>query len=38
MDALQVATALNVGSDRLLTNDKKLKGITELEIVVVADL
>ena len=31
MDALQVATALNVGSDRLLTNDKKLKGITELK-------
>ena len=37
-DALQVAAALEAGCDALLTNDRDLKWVTEIRIVVVDDL
>jgi predicted nucleic acid-binding protein len=37
-DALQIAAVLSTGCDAFLTNDKKLKQITELRILVLDDL
>jgi len=38
MDALQLATALWIGCSRFFTNDKKLKKIEELKVVLVEEL
>jgi predicted nucleic acid-binding protein len=38
MDSLQVASALKVKADLFITNDKRLKMIRELKIVLVNDL
>jgi predicted nucleic acid-binding protein len=38
LDSLQVATALSYNCRRFFTNDKKLKQITELEILLVDNL
>ncbi|GAB3928712.1 type II toxin-antitoxin system VapC family toxin [Larkinella terrae] len=38
VDSLQIATAIENQCDRFLTNDKKLKGIQEIEIIVIAEL
>ncbi|GAA3996774.1 hypothetical protein GCM10022408_04260 [Hymenobacter fastidiosus] len=38
MDSLQVASALHAGCSQFLTNDKKLKSVLEIQVVVVADL
>jgi predicted nucleic acid-binding protein len=37
VDAIQVSAALDVGADAFLTNDKKLKQIKEIKVVVLAD-
>ena len=37
IDALQVSTALDVGADAFLTNDKKLKQINEIKVLVLRD-
>jgi len=37
-DAVQIATALLSGCDAFLTNDEKLKRVTELRVIVVTDL
>ncbi len=36
-DALQLATAIHNSCNKFITNDKKLKQITEIEIVLIAD-
>ncbi len=36
-DALQLATALYNNCNKFITNDKKLKQITEIEVVLIAD-
>ncbi len=36
-DALQLATAIHNNCDKFITNDKKLKQITEIDIVLIAD-
>lgn len=37
-DALQIATALNHGADFFLTNDKALKSVNEIEVLLPQDL
>lgn len=37
IDSLQIATAIDVGADAFLTNDKKLKKIEELKVIVLKD-
>jgi len=37
IDAIQVSTALDVGADAFLTNDKKLKQINEVKVLVLRD-
>lgn len=37
VDALQVAAALDVGTDLFLTNDKQLKQLTEIPVAVLDD-
>lgn len=37
-DAVQLATAIEMGASAFLTNDKTLRKVSELEIIVVADL
>jgi predicted nucleic acid-binding protein len=37
MDALQLAVALHVGADAFITNDVRLKRITEIESIVLKD-
>ena len=37
-DAIQIATALHFGCDAFLTNDVKLKRVTELRVIVVSEL
>lgn len=37
MDAVQIATALEAGVDAFLTNDKKLKQIKEIKVMVLKD-
>lgn len=37
VDAIQVATSLDVGADAFITNDKKLRQITEIKVVILAD-
>lgn len=37
-DAFQIATALNMGCDALLTNDAIFKRITELDVIMLDDL
>jgi predicted nucleic acid-binding protein len=37
-DALQIAAALSVGCQAFLTNDKRLKSVSELKILVLDDL
>ena len=36
-DAMQIATALHAGADLFLTNDKKLKQLTEIPVAVLDD-
>lgn len=38
MDALQISVALEKECDQFLTNDKKLKRVSELQIILVEDL
>ncbi|UOG76731.1 PIN domain-containing protein [Hymenobacter tibetensis] len=38
IDAMQIATAVNAGCNIFLTNDRELKNIREIQVVVVADL
>ncbi len=38
VDAMQIATAVNSGCDVFLTNDKELKSVREIQVVVVAEL
>ena len=38
MDALQISVAIEKDCDQFLTNDKKLKKISELQILLVEDL
>jgi len=38
MDALQLSVAIETGCALFLTNDKKLKNITEIQVLVVEDL
>ena len=37
MDAIQISAALEIKSDAIRTNDKKLKQIDEIEIVMLSD-
>jgi predicted nucleic acid-binding protein len=37
IDAIQISTAIEVGVDAFLTNDKKLKHIKEIKILVLSD-
>ncbi|OQB26201.1 MAG: PIN domain protein [Firmicutes bacterium ADurb.Bin182] len=37
VDAVQIATAMDVGADAFLTNDKKLSAIKEIKILVLND-
>ena len=37
-DAIQIATSIHFGCDAFLTNDVKLKRVTELRIIVVSEL
>ncbi len=37
IDAIQISTAIEVGVDAFITNDKKLKQIKEIEILVLKD-
>lgn len=37
MDAIQISAAIEAGTDAFLTNDKKLKQIKEIKILVMAD-
>lgn len=38
MDALQISVALEKNCDQFLTNDKKLKKVSELQIVIIEEL
>lgn len=38
IDAMQIATAVNSGCDVFLTNDRQLKYVREIQVVVVAEL
>jgi len=37
IDAIQISTAIHVGADAFLTNDKKLKKIKEIKVMVLND-
>ena len=37
-DAIQIATAIHAGCDAFLTNDVKLKRVTELRIIIVSEI
>lgn len=37
VDAIQVAAAIEVGADAFITNDKSLKQVNEIKVVVLAD-
>ena len=37
VDAIQIATAVEVGADAFLTNDKKLKNVKEIKVLVLKD-
>lgn len=37
MDAIQIAAAISVGTDAFLTNDRRLKSVTEIGLLVLAD-
>jgi len=37
IDAIQISVAIDVGADVFLTNDKKLKQIKELKVLVLKD-
>lgn len=37
IDAIQIASAIEVGADAFLTNDKKLKKVEEIKVVVLKD-
>jgi len=38
LDALQIAAALSAGCEALLTNDVRLQRVTELRVIVLAEL
>lgn len=38
MDAIQIAAALEAGADALLTNDKRLRQIQELPVIVISEI
>ena len=37
LDSVQIAAALDVGADAFLTNDKRLKGIHDIRVVLLSD-
>ena len=37
IDAIQIASAIDVGADAFLTNDKKLKKVEEIKVLVLKD-
>lgn len=37
MDAIQLAVALDVGAEAFMTNDRRLKPVTEIDIIVLKD-
>ena len=37
IDALQVSTSMNLGADAFITNDKKLKQIKEIKVLLLSD-
>ncbi len=37
IDALQIASAVDIGADALLTNDKQLKQINEIKVLILSD-
>jgi predicted nucleic acid-binding protein len=37
VDAVQISAAIGVGADAFVTNDKKLKRIKELSVIVLSD-
>ena len=37
LDAIQIASAIEVGADAFLTNDKKLKKVEEITVMVLKD-
>lgn len=37
MDAIQIAVALGIGADAFLTNDRRLKSVREIDIIVLKD-
>ena len=37
IDAIQIASAIEVGADAFLTNDKKLKKVEEIKVIVLKD-
>ncbi len=37
IDAIQIASAIDAGADAFLTNDKKLKQIKDIKVLVLAD-
>jgi predicted nucleic acid-binding protein len=37
VDAVQIATALNIGADAFITNDTKLKQVTDIKVFVLKD-
>ena len=38
LDAIQIAAAVHAGADAFVTNDKKLRQVKEIKVVVLADL
>jgi predicted nucleic acid-binding protein len=37
IDAIQISSAIEIGSDAFLTNDKRLKKIKEIKVMVLED-
>jgi len=37
MDAIQLAVALDVGTDAFITNDRRLKSVTEIEVIILKE-
>ena len=37
MDAIQIAVALDIGADAFITNDRRLKSVTEIDVIVLKD-
>lgn len=37
MDALQLAAAMHIGADAFITNDTRLRGVTDIQLIVLKD-